>query len=57
MRQGLHAPGVNMAHSPGQLFCQVVAGKMNIQERRLGIAVTGELRNLVKIPTGAGQVR
>ena len=57
MRQGLDAPGVNMAHPPGELFCQVVARKMNVEERRLGIAVTGELCNLVKLPPGTGQVR
>lgn len=33
MCEGLHAPGVNMAHPPCELFRQVLARKMDVEER------------------------
>lgn len=57
MGKGLHSPGVNMAHALRELLSQVVARKMDVEERRLGIAVSSELRNLMKLPAGTGQVR
>jgi len=45
---------MNMTHSSRELLCQIMAGKMDVQERRLGIAMTGKLCNLVDFPPRAG---
>src|SRR5258708_12490015 len=55
MGEALYPPGVNVAHSSCESFRQVVARKMDIQERRRRIAMAGELDNLMKLPSGTGQ--
>ncbi len=56
MRKGLHTSSVNVAHPSCELFSQIMTRKVDVEKRRLGIAVPSELGNLVNLPAGTGQV-
>lgn len=50
MSHHLHAPGMDLTHPSGELLCEVMARKMDIEQRGGRVAMARKLGNLMQLP-------